>query len=293
LGYSARYHAASLAAIFLALAVGILIGAGLGDNLLSDTEQNLRSSLEGDIEDARGEADDLQNQLDRERAFASSAYPALVSDRLADRRIGVLALGALGPQLSNDIEDALEPTGAELAEVVVLRSPADGAGLGSELGGAFAEVDDDDAAMRDLGQRLGTQVVAGGGKQLDQVRDLLFSRASGEGGALDGVVIARGVDVPEDDTSTAALEAGLIQGITETGVPATGVERSDASDSAIAFFAPFDVATVDSVDLTSGRVALVFTLLGAEGSFGIKDTANSLLPELLEPARPGKGERAP
>ena len=29
MGYSARYHAASLAAVFLALAVGILIGAGI------------------------------------------------------------------------------------------------------------------------------------------------------------------------------------------------------------------------------------------------------------------------
>ena len=82
MGYSARYHAASLVAVFLALAVGILIGAGLGDNLVSDTEQNLRDSLEGDIEDARVEADDLQVALDRERAFSSRAYPALVGDRL-------------------------------------------------------------------------------------------------------------------------------------------------------------------------------------------------------------------
>ena len=83
MGYSARYHAASLAAVFLALAVGILIGAGLGDNLLSDTEENLRESLEGDIEDARGEADELQVQLDRERAFASSAS-VMSSSRLPE-----------------------------------------------------------------------------------------------------------------------------------------------------------------------------------------------------------------
>ena len=80
MGYSARYHAASLVAVFLALAVGILIGAGLGDNLVSDTEANLRDSLEGDIEDARGEADELQVALDRERAFSTRAYPALVGD---------------------------------------------------------------------------------------------------------------------------------------------------------------------------------------------------------------------
>ena len=34
MGYSARYHAASLAAVFLALAIGILIGA-LGSAMLS------------------------------------------------------------------------------------------------------------------------------------------------------------------------------------------------------------------------------------------------------------------
>ena len=67
----------------------------------------------------------------------------------------------------------------------------------------------------------------------------------------------------------------------ESGVTAVAVERSDASESAIPFFAPFGIATVDSIDLISGKVALVFALLGAEGSFGIKDSANSLLPELL------------
>ena len=70
----------------------------------------------------------------------------------------------------------------------------------------------------------------------------------------------------------------------ESGVTAVAVERSDASESSIPFFAPFGIATVDSVDLVSGKVALVFALLGAEGSFGIKDSANSLLPELLSPS---------
>jgi hypothetical protein len=292
LGYSARYHAASLAAVFLALAVGILIGAGLGDSVLSDTEGNLRESLEGDIEDARGQASDLQVQLDRERAFAASAYPALVGERLEGRKVGVVALESLGPQLSGDIESAIEPTGAELAEVVVVRSPADAAGLAAELAPSFADIEEDDGQMRDLGQRLGAQLVAGKGKLLDQVRNVLFSRASGEGGALDGVVIVRGSELPEDDASTEALAAGMIEGIAESGAPTVAVERSDASESSIPFFAPFDAATVDSVDLSSGKVALVFTLLGAEGSFGIKETANSLLPELLEPAR-GQGARAP
>lgn len=292
MGYSARYHAASLAAVFLALAVGILIGAGLGDNVLSDTEDNLRESLENDIEEARGDADEMAEQLDRERAFASRAYPALVSETLRNRAIGVVALGELPPEVAANVEDALDPTGAELAEVVVVRQPPDAAALADELGQPFAQADEDNGQLEELGARIGGQLVRGRGKQLDAVRDVVFARASGEGGPLDGVVVVRGSREPDDDEGrTKAFNKGLIEGLADTGVATVAVERSDAAESAIPFFSPFDVATVDSVDLTSGRVALVFTLLGAEGSFGIKGTANALLPELLE--RPRRGEPSP
>ena len=289
MGYSARYHAASLVAVFLALAVGILIGAGLGDNLVSDTEANLRESLEGDIEDARGEADDLQVALDRERAFSSSAYPALVGERLEGERIGLMALGGLSPELAASIEAALDPTGADLVEVAVVRRPPDTAALASELPPRQADaVQEDPGELEALGEVLGAQFALGGQRPLlTRIRDNLFSRSSGEGGPLDGVILTResvGDMDPEDLANTNALETGLARGVADSGVTAVGVERSDASESAISFFAPLQIATVDSVDLVSGQVALVFALLGAEGSFGIKESADSLLPELLTPS---------
>jgi hypothetical protein len=293
LGYSARYHAASLAAVFLALAVGILIGVGLGDNVVSGTEENLRESLEGDIENARSESDDLRTQLERERAFASRAYPALVGDRLQTRRVGVLALGQLPTDVSGDVEQALEPTGGELVEVAVTRIPPDTAGLASALGpGKFAAIEEDPAQLEELGRDLGAQFAVGTGKALDKVRNLLFSRSSGEGGELDGVILVRTPPAdldPGDRAAADALESGLVSGITETGIPAVAVERSDDEVSSVTFFQGLGTATVDSVDLTSGRVALVFALLGAEGSFGIKESANSLLPEVLETS--GQGGR--
>lgn len=291
MGYSGRYHAASLVAVFLALAVGILIGAGLGDNLVSDTEANLRESLEGDIEDARGEADDLQAELDRERAFSGRAYPALVSERLQGSRIGVMAFGDLPADLAANIEAALEPTGAELVEVGVVRRPPDVAALASPLGPKSASaVEEDPAELERLGQTLGEQFAGGRGRLLDRVRDDLFSRSSGEGGRLDGVILTRaplGELEAEDLAESTALETGLTEGVADSGVPAVAVERSDAPESSIGFFLGFDVASVDNVDQIAGRAALVFALLGAEGSFGIKETADSLLPELLAPSRGG------
>ena len=95
MGYSARYHAASLAAVFLALAIGILIGAEFGDDVVSSTRQNLEESLTSNLADARERADELAAELGRTNEFAERVYPALVGDRLDGQQVGILALGRL------------------------------------------------------------------------------------------------------------------------------------------------------------------------------------------------------
>ena len=63
MGYSGRYHAASLAAVFVALAIGILIGVGLADDVVSGASEELEDSLRGDLDEANAETDDLRSQL--------------------------------------------------------------------------------------------------------------------------------------------------------------------------------------------------------------------------------------
>ena len=64
MGYSARYHAASLAAVFLALAIGILIGVGFGSDIVSGTADDLERSLQADLEEKSAQIDSLENELD-------------------------------------------------------------------------------------------------------------------------------------------------------------------------------------------------------------------------------------
>jgi hypothetical protein len=75
--------------------------------------------------------------------------------------------------------------------------------------------------------------------------------------------------------------------VRRSGLNAVAVERSDVDDTTIPFFKDHDVPTVDDVDSNAGRVAMIFALLGASGDFGIKDTADRLLPELLVPVGGG------
>ncbi len=74
-----------------------------------------------------------------------------------------------------------------------------------------------------------------------------------------------------------------MRGITATRTPAVGVETTTAEPSSVSFYQGNALSSVDDVDLVAGRVAMVFAMLGAEGSFGIKGSADRLLPDLLAP----------
>jgi Copper transport outer membrane protein, MctB len=286
MGYSARYHAVSLVAVFIALAIGILIGAEFGGDTLRSTRRDLERSLVGNLKDARARSDQLGGELNRSNEFASRVYPVLVRDVLKGRRIGLLAIGDLPGDVSDSIEAALAPTGARLVGVGVVREPVDIQGLAGDLSRTrFADIARNPETVNAFGVGVGRQVVRGG-TLVDKVRGHLFSRASGSFGALDGVIVVRippEAMGPKRTALAGQLESGLMSGIVNTKTPAVGVEKSDQEGSSISFFQGNDLSSVDDVDLVAGRLAAVFALLGAEGSFGVKGSADRLLPDLLAP----------
>jgi Copper transport outer membrane protein, MctB len=284
MGYSARYHATSLIAVFLALAVGILVGAEFGGDALTSTRKNLEASLVNNLQDARSRSDELSGQLGRSNEFAERVYPVLTRDRLEGKRIGLLALGQLPSDDTAAVEEALAPTGAKLVAVGVVREPVDLAGFEEDLAKTrFADVRENPDSLSALGVGLGRQLVLGGTLS-EVVRGHLFSRASGSFGALDGVIVVR--SQPQDmgqlqRNAANTFETGLMSGLTGTRTPAVGIETSTVEPSSISFFQANDLSSVDDVEMPAGQLALVFSLLGAEGSFGVKGSADRLLPDLL------------
>jgi hypothetical protein len=284
MGYSARYHATSLIAVFLALAVGILIGAEFGGDALTQTRKNLENSLVGNLQDARSHVEELDGELGRADEFDEKVYPVLTRDRLQGKRIALIAFGGLPSEITSGVEDALGSTGATLVGVGVVREPVELKSLAEQLSNTrFAEVRTEPEQLTALGTGVGRQIVIGGTLP-EVVRGQIFSRASGEFGALDGVIVVR--DQPEGmgpvQRSTAnQLETSMLAGITATLVPTVGVESTTTEPSSISFFQSNDLSTVDDIDNTAGELALVLALGGAEGSFGVKSSADRLLPELL------------
>jgi hypothetical protein len=286
MGYSARYHATSLIAVFLALAVGILIGAEFGGGALSETRKNLENSLVGNLQDARGRVEDLNGELGHADEFDEKVYPVLTRDRLQGKRIALVAFGNLPGEITSAVEAALGPTGAKLVGVGVVREPVDTTNLAEELANTrFSELATEPEQMNELGTGVGRQIVIGGTLP-EVVRGGLFTQASGEFGALDGVIVVRtqpeGMGPVQRSTAN-ALETSMLKGITATRVPTVGVESTTTEPSSISFFQANNLSSVDDIDTTAGQLALVYALTGDEGSFGIKSSADRLLPDLSEP----------
>jgi hypothetical protein len=168
--------------------------------------------------------------------------------------------------------------------VGVVREPVDVNGLAEDLARTrFSSLRTNSDGLTELGTGLGRQLVLGGTLP-EVVRGHLFSRASGSFGGLDGVIVVR--DQPEEmgtvqREKTNQLETALMDGITATRRPAVGVETSSDDSSSISFFQAGGLASVDDVDMTAGKLATIFALLGADGSFGVKGSADQLLPDLL------------
>lgn len=289
MGYSGRYHAASLAAVFVALAIGILIGIGLADDVVSTASDEVESSLRGDLDERNAQVEDLEAQLEGQQRFAEQAGPALVAGRLARQRVAVIALGDLPDgETAEDAQRAIEKAGGELTSVAVLDLPPDLDALREAVSDRLpAGARGAPISAEQLGSAIGRQL-ASDGPLIEVVREQLFSRFNGDLTGLDRVVF---VSLPPDELQAdlsgegRAFEAALIRAIDEAAAGTAGAERTSTDPTTLAPFSAAGIATVDNVEQAPGQVALVFALLGADGDFGIKEGADSLLPDLL-PKRP-------
>jgi hypothetical protein len=200
--------------------------------------------------------------------------------------MAMVAFGNLPGEITSAVEEALGPTGAKLVGVGVVREPVDTTSLAEELANTrFSELATEPEQMNELGTGVGRQIVIGGTLP-EVVRGGLFTHASGEFGALDGVIVVRSQPEgmgPVQRSTANALETSMLSGITATNVPTVGVESTTTEPSSISFFQANDLSTVDDIDTTAGELALVYALLGEDGSFGVKSSADRLLPNLTNP----------
>ena len=286
--FDLRYHVASLAAVFLMLVVGILIGVGIsGRGFVDDAE---RKRLEGriaglveDVEAANANADDFERRQEAAEDFVESAYPALAAGRLEGKNVAMLVLGPVDATVSAVERAVEEDADGRVARMRALELPlrveAVEAALSGkpELGGYVG-----DEQLSNLGRDLGRELAAGGETPLwDALEPEIVEVREGDlAEPVDGVVVMRTAE-PQAAESSRFL-AGLYQGLGSAGVPVAGVEPSRVEQSAIPIFQRYRLSTVDGIETPVGALAMLLVLADpdAAGDFGVRDTADRLLPPI-------------
>ncbi len=282
-----RYHALSLAAVLFALALGVLIGVAIGDsNLVSSAKSGIVHNLNAEVSEARGQADRLQQRLGAEEAFSKGLYPLAVHELLNGRNIGLVFLGGASDQVDSLVRGTVTAAAGNLATVVAVREPLDLNGIAQAAGGThYAALASSPALVERFGELVGRQLVSGGAQVdrelLSRVRDSLLSAFDGQLTHLEGLVVERSEPTglsAQDSEAEARFEDGLLAGVSAVGVPVVGVQTTSTEPSQIPWFKSHRLSSVDNLDAPAGQAALNYALAGYAGSFGVKSTADSLLP---------------
>jgi hypothetical protein len=300
---SFRYHLVSIVSVFLALALGVLVGTTVvNEGLIQDLNRRTEDVAK-DADDLRRQVSDLRDEVQIRDQFAQAAERVLIEDRLTGREVVLVTLEGVDVSDVDGVRRALEDGGASVvAEMVITARMAltdqvarsDLAAAIGMLGSTGAEELSQSAAQQ-LGSRLATgpdpveadllaDLATSG--FVDVLGGVTFDQIGGEDQAT--VLLAGGVGEPlvEPELFLAPLTEALAQAFR----PVVAAETLDSEYPFVAIVRDNgaiagSLVTVDNADQLPGRVAIVLGLHhllltpGRGGDYGVKDGAGSLLPQ--------------
>ncbi|MEV8443837.1 copper transporter [Actinosynnema sp. NPDC051121] len=306
---SLRYHIVSITAVFLALAVGVVLGStAISGRLLSGLNDD-NGALGRQVAALQAERNGLDARLADADRFAGTVGPLAVEGQLADRTVVLVTTADAVPDDRDAVTALLRSAGAtvtgelqltesftdpdkadQLLDLVARLQPAGtrlptGADPGTRAGGLFGAVlllDKDTNQPRatpdELASALGGLssagfVKAGPGLQPAQLAVVLTGGALKGDAAADRAAVVARFAAQLDRSGAGAVLAGGDGSADGTGP--VGVVRADTAATSV-------LSTVDHAGTAAGRVVVVLALReqleGKAGRYGVAGNAEGPAP---------------
>jgi Copper transport outer membrane protein, MctB len=127
-----RYHVVSLTAVFLALAIGLVVGTAALNGPVADSLRYQLDALKKDNSNKRDQVDQYRDQINRSQDFATQIAPTLLNGKLTGRRIVVVALPDTNDYMAGVIS-MLQIAGATVTAKVTVQDKFFDPNVNSEL----------------------------------------------------------------------------------------------------------------------------------------------------------------
>ena len=303
---SMRYHIVSIAAVFLALALGIVLGATKISSPLVVGLQGDKTSLTEERDQLAGDNKDLSDRVASDDAFAGSVSTLAVRGTLPGATVVVLSSADATPADRDAVVDLLSKSGAKVTAQLQLTQDFTDPNRADDLtnvaaqnlpAGAKLPTSGDTGTIAGvfLSSVLITDKAGTAPAAAAEATAALSALSSGGFVTADGalapgrlVVLVTGGATDGDQASVLAdLAAALKQ--EAGGVVVAGRTGSEGTDGVVGVVradpaAGNAVSTVDDVERSSGRLATVLALVeqngGGVGRYGMADTAQAQVPAL-------------
>ena len=282
-----KYHIASLVAVFLALGIGIIIGSTmLGNDALIEYQKQVTNRLETQLQSLRetnvsiqAKASALEIDSGTHKQFEKTVLPALVTKRLEGQKFALLTLNTFGfpPETTGIINDS----GGQVTSVTSLSDFYDQPEILNKFVTAMGWPEAvPEQQLGKFAAALAAGISKGDGEAFFTVlTDQEILKKSGDYGVpLNGVIIVGGCY--GEKKRDPQLDLLIIDSFRDLNIPVVCVEETDVSLSYIKDYQRKSVSTVDNIDTAPGQLALVLALGGQPGNYGVKSTAQMLLPAL-------------
>lgn len=279
-----RYHLISLVAVFLALAVGIVVGSSfLAGSSVKGLEKEF-VKLRVDNRQQQLKIEDMKAEIDGHKKFDRAVAPYLVKDQLSWRRVAIIQTGDYS-EATQSAKAILESAGARVASVTTI-SNLDSQSAYDRAKRAV-ELITEETPVEPIGRLMGivANCIATGTnpEALSILEEKGLLTASGEYDRKVLRVLIVGGSRRRASDQAAHVDLPLIDALKTAGVVTlVGAEPLSAVTSYIPSYHRKAIPTVDNVDQPMGGVALVYAMAGETGNFGVKRSADRVVPIYLE-----------
>jgi hypothetical protein len=262
-----RYHLISLISVFLALAIGILLGVAMADRgVVSDRMQAEITSIEQQLDQQQREIGKQNERIDEQELMLERMSEVMITNSLQGEDVALVVGPYADPDTYQAVQSDLSEAGANITTVETLEPPDPTEITGQEL----------------TAQEATTQLKSG--YATDVARNVLGY--TGEDGEFPEIVVFVGGGEIPDGVPPGTLEAlkavqrTMFEMWLDAGVRVIGAESSDAGRTEVPLFQIVGIPSVDNADQPAGRAAIIECAAteDCEGAYGIKDTASEPFP---------------